>query len=229
MEIQTTIFDKRRSDSSPALTRLQPETEKFLEHFNNRSRLIAFFCPANWSYCVEHIGKCLKAPSVKLSQLATLYQDANLARELMATQITGLYAMSMGTYQLNEAVVQQAAEMFVAHYGRTCSVYDMMLYFAHYTIEFKGNTYQLDVQDILKQFKAKYRDWRSRLDIPDEQPRQPTPRKSDEPTGYEALKKLVVERLQRGEDVRTSFLYEAGFITEKLIKECQLIADGETF
>lgn len=228
METQLTIFDKRKSDNWQGLTKLQPETEKFMSHFQTRSKVIAFFCPARWSYCVENIGKCITAPSVKLSQLATLYQDANLARELVASQITGLYSMSTGTYQLNDAVVQQAAEMFVAHYGKTCSVYDMMLYFAHYMIEFKGNTYQLDVQDVLKQFKAKYRDWRSRLDVHEETPRH-APRATGEATGLEALKELVIDKIKQGDDVRTMSLYVCGIITDKLIKECEQIVNGDIF
>ena len=165
---------------------------------------------------------------MKLSQLATLYQDANLARELVASQITGLYSMTTGTYQINDAVVQQAAEMFVAHYGKACSVYDMMLYFAHYTIEFKGNTYQFDVQGVLKQFKAKYREWRSRLDVHEETPRQ-APRATGEATGLEALKELVIDKIKQGDDVRKTALYAAGIITDKLIKECEQIVNGDIF
>lgn len=165
---------------------------------------------------------------MKLSQLATLYQDANLARELVASQITGLYSMTTGMYQMNDAVVQQAAEMFVAHYGKACSVYDMMLYFAHYTIEFKGNTYQFDVQDVLKQFKAKYREWRSRLDVYEETPRRAT-RGDNGATGVEALKEIITEKMHNGEDVREMNLYKVGIITEKLIKECERIENGEIF
>lgn len=165
---------------------------------------------------------------MKLSQLATLYQDAGLARELVASQITGLYAMTTGTYQMNDAAVQQAAEMFVAHYGKMCGVYDMMLYFAHYTIEFKSNNYQLDLQDILKQYKLKYPDWRSRLDVNTETQSKPR-RKNDEVTGYAALKNLIVRKMQEGEDVRQMNLYKAGIVTDTLIEECRKIASGEIF
>lgn len=188
---------------------------------------MAFFCPAKWSYCIENIKKCATAPGVKLSQLATLYQDADLARELVASQIAGLYAMTTGTYQMNTAVVQQAAEMFVAHYGRTCSVYDMMLYFAHYTIEFKGNNYQLDMQDILKQFKLKYPEWRSRIDTQQAPP--PTRKAGNEVTGIAALKNYIVRKMQAGEDARQTNLYKVGIVTEKMIAECQKIANGDIF
>lgn len=198
-----------------------------MKQFPNRSKVIAFFTPGRWSYCVENLEKCLTAPSVKLSQLATLYQDVDLARELVASQITGLYSLAAGTYQLNDAVVQQAAEMFVAHYGKTCSVYDMMLYFAHYTIEFKGNNYQLDVQDILKQFKARYHDWRSRIDVrPGPQPVQQEEKKV---TGFAALKNLFIKRMRAGEDVRGMELYKLGIVTDEMINDCKNYVDSDIF
>lgn len=222
METQLTIFEKPKSDKSLASIRLRPETEAFLKQFPNRSKVIAFFTPGRWSYCVENLEKCLQAPGVKLSQLAELYQDKELAKELIASQITGLYASTTGSYQINDAVVRQTAEMFVAHYGRQCSVYDMMLYFAHYTVEFKGVSYQFDVQDILRQFKTKYWEWKRSLDF--EEPQKPMPEPQNQIRGHAALIDLCVERLREGQtadDLRACGLYKYGALTESEIKKAQ--------
>ena len=224
METQLTIFEKPKSDSSPASIRLRPETEAFLKQFPNRSKVIAFFTPGRWSYCVENLEKCLQAPSVKLSQLAELYQDKELAKELIASQITGLYASTTGSYQINDAVVRQTAEMFVAHYGRQCSVYDMMLYFAHYTVEFKSVSYQFDVQDILRQFKTKYWEWKRSLDF--DEPQKPLPESKNQVRGHAALIDLCVERLREGQtadELRACGLYRYGALTEDIIKKSEII------
>lgn len=107
--------------------------------------------------------------------------------------------------------------MFIAKYGHQCSLYDMMLYFANYLLEYKGSYAQYDVQDILQQFSKKYLPWKRLVTESNE--------KEDEWKTYGlTLQEMMLIWVRDGrtdEDFKEGGLYRMGRITDKMIEDAR--------
>ena len=118
--------------------------------------------------------------------------------------------------------------MFVAKYGGYCTLYDTMLYFANYLLEFKQSFSAFDIQDILQQFSKKYLPWRRQRVRPEEDQQQQT----KGITLAEMVYKWVADG-RTDDDFREGGLYQSGIITDAMIQatraEYQKAADGAAF
>ena len=196
--------------------RQQTETEKFLAAFPSVNKLYSFFCPGRWEYAIKHTNECLSYPCITLNQVDGLYNVLGAATNIVKGHIVGIFGLSTAREQINEQAANLAAEMFCAKYGGYCTLYDTMLYFANYLLEFKQSFSAFDIQDILQQFSRKYLPWkRSRV-----QPEEETVTKEKGITLEEMVYNWVAEG-RTDEDFKQGGLYQIGSITDKMIKEAR--------
>lgn len=216
------------SETLPSLSRRQKQAaDEFLAHFPNVETLLRFFSPARWGYCLAHAQECATRPCITLAQVDALYGKDGTALRILRNMFIGVYSMTNAREPLNEQSSQMAAELFLAKYGQQCSLYQMMLYFGGYIVEYKASYAQYDVQDILMQFGRKFLPrWRQSLE--NDQPLQQA--SEQQPHGIEAVKVMLRNRLYDGEtaeQLKCGFLYSAGLITDAMIAEAvQAIKDG---
>lgn len=101
----------------------------------------------------------LSKPCIRLSELASAYGDPDLAELLIKQHIRTVYAMSGSRFQPDEQMVTMTAGRFVAKYGRTCSLYDMMVFFANFGTDFRTTWSTFDYNDIIKGYREKFEPW----------------------------------------------------------------------
>lgn len=230
--LQRTTSERRRSSTSsswPSLSvRQQTETEKFMKAFPSIEKVYSFFCPGRWEYAIRHTNECLAFPCITLSQVDSLYDTLGAATNIVKGHIVGIFGLSTAREQINEQAANLAAEMFVAKYGGYCTLYDTMLYFANYLLEFKQSFSAFDIQDILQQFSKKYLPWRRQRVRPEEDQQQQT----KGITLAEMVYKWVADG-RTDDDFREGGLYQSGIITDAMIQatraEYQKAADGAAF
>ena len=213
----------------PTLSVRQRTTiDEFLKVFPTVDKVLRFFSPAKWGYCLTHATECANHPCIALSQVDAVYNSPGTAQDIVKGMFIGVYSMTNAREPLNEQSSQIAAELFLAMYGQQCSLYQMMLYFGGYIVEYKASYAQYDVQDILMQFGRKFLPrWRQSL-AENDQPLQV--KEAAQPVGVEGLKVMLRNRLYNGETVeqlKEGYLYTAGIVTDEMLTEAiQAVKDG---
>ncbi len=199
-----------------------------MKAFPSIEKVYSFFCPGRWEYAIRHTNECLAFPCITLSQVDSLYDTLGAATNIVKGHIVGIFGLSTAREQINEQAANLAAEMFVAKYGGYCTLYDTMLYFANYLLEFKQSFSAFDIQDILQQFSKKYLPWRRQRVRPEEDQQQQT----KGITLAEMVYKWVADG-RTDDDFREGGLYQSGIITDAMIQatraEYQKAADGAAF
>ncbi len=142
--------------------------------------------------------------------------------------MVGIYSMSAAREQLQQEAVNNAAGIIVAKYGNACTLYGVMLYFANYLSDYKSTFLQFDVQDIIQQFNKKFIPWwhirLSRANTEHEDVELITGA-----VGTEALKEYIRTEIEKGNDIRSGYLYECGSITDEMIREIKEQIDSSAF
>lgn len=205
------------------------DREKFMQSFPSVEKLYNFFAPVRWEYVLRHVDDCLMFPCITLADIDEAYHTNGAAKRIVQSQFIGVYSLSTAREQYNEQASNLAADMFIGRYGYVCSMYDLMLYFASYLMQFKQSFAQYDVQDILLQFSRKYIPWkRSKLQINDEN--------TQETLGCGGLFNAIVLWMMKGdsdEEIKKGGLYAIGRINDTMIKaardEYRKRMEGEVF
>lgn len=194
--------------------------EAFLADFPTIDSVRAFFTPTNWPTAIKYTTQMMARPCISLAQVDEVYDADGAALQIVQGQFVGIFNISSSRDQYPTKSANFAAKLFLAKYGGFCSMFDMMIFFANYPLEYKETYSQFDAQDILKQFGKKYIPFkRSRSQNQQEEQQQ------DADT-YNAVKpgELVFLWLAEGrteEDIRSGDLYRNKIITEKMIKEAR--------
>ena len=187
-----------------------------MKHFHSVEKLYSFFAPVRWEYVLRHVDECLTFPCIALADIDESYHANGVAQRIVRSQFIGVYSLSTAKEPYNEQASNLAADMFVARYGHVCSLYDLMLYFSSYLLEYKQSFSQFDVQDILLQYSRKYLPWK-RLKL------QQTDEAKPETKGI-PLPEAVLNRMRDGEtdeDIREGGLYKQGSITDMMIQDAR--------
>lgn len=127
--------------------------------------------------------------------------------------------MSMSREPFTEQNANIASDIFLSKFGNLCTPYMMSIYFGSYITDYKSQfSSSFDLQDILKQFRDKFLPWWNSFCA--EQEVQQTKNESDnQPVGIEGLRVWIKQKMADGIDIRTTNLYNLGFIKDDLIEE----------
>ena len=163
----------------------------------------------------------LSKPCIRLGELASAYGNPELGELLIRQHIRTVYAMSGSRFQPDEQMVAMTAGRFVAKFGRTCTLYDMMVFFANFGSDFRTTWSTFDYNDIIKGYKEKFEPWAAT-----KRGWEPDSRKEQQVcsgnTGIRALREYVhgqVDKLGGGGNGINAFcessgMYRSGWITK---------------
>lgn len=183
-------------------------------------RVYTLFVPSHWGYHIAHSSEYRIAPCVTLNYFDSLYGVDGGAHWLVKANLTGIYSMSMTREPLTEEKANIAADIFLSKFGAQCNLYMMAVYFGSYISDYKSQySTQFDIQDILKQFRESFLPvWNKGIEAAPEKPVTDP----DGPIGHDALMIWLRESMQRGDDVRSGYLYRSGTVTEEMIERACL-------
>ena len=188
-----------------------------MQAFPSIEKVYSFFAPGRWNYAIEHTTECLTYPCITLNQVDGLYHAPGAATNIIKGHIIGVFGLTNAREQINAQAANLASSMFVAKYGGYCTLYDTMLYFANFPVEFKQSFSAFDIQDILQQFFKRYLPWkRSKLQINSED--------TQETPGCGGLFNALVLWMMAGDsdaDIRAGGLYAMGRVTDKMIEDAR--------
>lgn len=191
--------------------------EKFLQQYPITNDVLQEFVPLNWGRYQKNRERYAKEECLPLGCLDEAYGEDGLARMVVKVNIGGIYSLSVNKIPLNDENLNTVADLFVARHGMECSMWAMMVYFSGYVMDYKGTYAPFDYQDIIMQFSKKFLPWWRQKQGVKKQPEKVEVRQG--PVGHEGLIYFLIEKYQRGEDLRTGGLWDNHFIGEKDIEE----------
>lgn len=162
----------------------------------------------------------LNKPCIRLSEIGKVYGNSELAVTLVKQHIRAVYGMSGAKYTPDEQWVNITAGRFIGKYGMTCTLYEMMIYFACFGTDFRTSWSSFDYNDIIKGFKEKFRPWANERINP-YTPMQEG--KKDDLTGELALAKYISDEVQKLGSIDAftaqSGMYATGMLTRESIEK----------
>lgn len=188
-----------------------------MQTFPTIESVYKFFSPKNWGYAAEHERECLTYPCITLRQVDEAYNTPGAAQNIVRGQLVGVYSMTTAREPYNTPSANLAADMFISKYGHECTLYNLLLYFANYLMEYKSTYAQFDVEDILIQFGRKFIP-RKRLRT---EPEQGQPTSNEQAISLEELTLIWVREGRTDEDIRQGGLYQTGMITDEMIRDAR--------
>lgn len=186
-------------------------------------RLQTAFQPLN---CCKAMAKEVEAitkwPQVTLSQIDDVYQTKDLALYFSKLLFSTIYAQgNSGSTNCNQSVVNMQAGLFLAQYGKHCSMFDYMLYMGTYRSKYKPDYVSNgDLSDIIKRFPDYLKHKGSIMEAHKPEP-QTDARTSEkrQRTGAENLEDYLIRAAKRGDNLLNSALCEIGVFTKKHAQE----------
>ena len=169
----------------------------------------------------KEVEAVTKWPQVSLSQIDSIYQTKGLAEYFATLLFTAIYAQGNGGVSCNQEVAKMQAGLFLAQYGRQCSMFDYMLYMGTYRSKYKPDYVSNgDLSDIIKRFPEYMKHKGNIMEAHKPQPKTET-RTSDnkEPVGAAALEAYLIEAAKRGDNLLKGGLLTFGAITREYAQE----------
>lgn len=201
--------------------------ENFLKEYPTISEVYKTFAPGSWGKAQKKKNDLAVKPCITLNMLEDIYGEPDAAKTVVLNNFVGVYSMGMNREIMNRQTADTAADLFVARYGKECTMYALMIYFSGYLMDYKGTYANYDVQDILGQFSKKFIPWWRQRQGMGNKPVQEKPREG--PKGVEGLKDYLKLKLARGEDLRSGGLWDNGFVTEAMVQEIEAYAASGAF
>lgn len=210
----------------------------FKQRYPTADSVSRAFEPSNCKYFMDDTTqeRYLSKPCIRLAELDKAYGKPELAEQIVRQHVRTVYGMSGSRYQPDEQMVAMTAGRFVAKYGRTCTLYDMMVFFANFGSDFRTTWSTFDYNDIIKGFKERFEPWAATKR--GWEPAQPEPQTTySGNTGKRALREYVHRKVdnlgggQRGIDAfcRQSGMCQTGMLNRegvaRLYKEFETQGD----
>lgn len=190
--------------------------------FPNLQYLQNKFQPLN---CCKVMAKEVEAitkwPQVTLSQIDDIYQTNDLAEYFAKLLFSTIYAQgNSGATNCNQSVVNMQAGLFLAQYGRQCTMFDYMLYMGTYRSKYKPDYVSNgDLSDIIKRFPDYLKHKASVYDAHKSQPKTETRTSEKEPVGIAGLEVYLIKAAKRGDNLFESALLGLGVFTKEHAQE----------
>ena len=191
--------------------------------FPNLQYLQNKFQPLN---CCKVMAKEVEAitkwPQVTLSQIDDIYQTNDLAEYFAKLLFSTIYAQgNSGATNCNQSVVNMQAGLFLAQYGRQCTMFDYMLYMGTYRSKYKPDYVSNgDLSDIIKRFPEYMKHKGSIMEAHKPQPKtEARTKEQKELVGIEAMKSYLIKAAKRGDNLLECGLLTFGAITREYAQE----------
>lgn len=187
-----------------------------LQHLQNK------FQPLN---CCKVMAKEVEAitkwPQVTLSQIDDIYQTNDLAEYFAKLLFSTIYAQgNSGTTSCNQSVVNMQAGLFLAQYGRRCTMFDYMLYMGTYRSKYKPDYVSNgDLSDIIKRFPDYLKHKALIMEAHKPQPQTETRTSEKEPVEIAGLEVAMIKRVKEGGNLFDSTWYRLHLVTKEHAQE----------
>lgn len=168
----------------------------------------------------KEVEAVTKWPQVTLSQIDSIYQTKGLAEYFATLLFTAIYAQGNGGVSCNQEVAKMQAGLFLAEYGRQCSMFDYMLYMGTYRSKYKPDYISNgDLSDIIKRFPEYMKHKGNIMEAHKQQPKTETRTSNNKPVGKEALEIYLKRAAERGDNLLQGGLVAFGMVTPQHAKE----------
>lgn len=157
-----------------------------------------------------------------LSQVDSMYQTKDLALYFAKLLFTTIYAQgNNGATNCNQSIVNMQAGVFLAQYGRQCTMFDYMLYMGTYRSKYKPDYVSNgDLSDIIKRFPDYLKHKGSIMEAHKPQPKtEARTKEQKELVGIEAMKSYLKRAAKRGDNLLECGLLTYGAITREYAQE----------
>lgn len=168
----------------------------------------------------KEVEAVTKWPQVTLSQIDSIYQTKGLAEYFATLLFTAIYAQGNGGVSCNQEVAKMQAGLFLAEYGRQCSMFDYMLYMGTYRSKYKPDYISNgDLSDIIKRFPEYMKHKGNIMEAHKQQPKTETRTSNNKPVGKEALEIYLKRAAERGDNLLEGGLVAFGIVTREHAQE----------
>lgn len=168
----------------------------------------------------KEVEAVTKWPQVTLSQIDSIYQTKGLAEYFATLLFTAIYAQGNGGVSCNQEVAKMQAGLFLAEYGRECSMFDYMLYMGTYRSKYKPDYISNgDLSDIIKRFPEYMKHKGSIMEAHKPQPKTETRTSNNKLVGKAALEYYLRKAAERGDNLLEGGLVAFGMVTREHAKE----------
>ena len=185
------------------------------------------FSPKNWGKAQRKKDELAKRQCITLNQLDDIYGVDGAAKLVVKANLGGVYSLGMNREVMNQNTADMASDLFVARFGKDCTMFALMIYFSGYLMDYKGTYSNYDVQDILLQFSKKFLPWfRQKQGVKEMKSGEVM---NDGPKGLDGLMVYLMAKKRNGEDLRSGGLYRLGYVTEDIIQDVERKVESGVF
>ena len=216
---QETLSKNLNSVPSGQLTESE---QMFLQRFPTLDKVYNAFGPNSWRYALEHIDKAVNTIAPSLNHLNLIYNTKDADVALFVKHFLGYYLMvERSGRELGQDVCTNVSAIFLGRNGAECTPVKLLCYFANYP-EFKDTFREFDPEDIIIQYNKKFKEWWG-SQVAKYGYTTVRPQTDDkQPCGLDALKFIVREWIEKGEDPRQNNLYKFSHgVTDEMIAEVE--------
>lgn len=180
--------------------------------------LQASFQPKNCCKVLANETKAITEwPQVTLNQVGVAYSNMDISTYFVKLMFSTIYAQVNNGVISNQTVLEMECGNFLARYGHTCTMFDLMLYMATYRNTYKPDFVSNgDISDVTKRFADYLKHKRAVLQMHRPQPKTEAHTDGNkEPVGIEALKVDLRRAAERGDNLLNGGLVKLGVITKE--------------
>ena len=198
------------------------ELKTFKDWWPNVQSLQTAFQPKN---CCKVLANEVKAatewPQVTLNQIGVIYHNNDLSMYFVRLMYSTIYAQVNNGVINNNSVLDMECGIFLARYGHTCTMFDLMLYMATYRNTYKPDYVSNgDLSDIIKRFPEYMKHKALIMEAHKPQPKtEARTSEKTQPTGENKLEVYLIRAAKRGDNLLKSALCEMGIFSKKHAQE----------
>lgn len=203
------------------LSKLQKdEVARFKSWWSTLQSLYNSFQPKN---CCKVLAREVEAlttwPQVTLNQVGAAYNNEGLPTYFVRLMLSTIYAYANNGAATRQDILDMEIGIFLAKYGNTCTMFDLMLYMATYSNTYRSDyASKSDISDVTKRFPDYLRHKAQVQDA--NKPKQDEARtEKGEPRGREALELYLKEAAERGDNLLEGGLVKFGVVSVAHAKE----------
>ena len=198
------------------------ELKTFKDWWPTVQSLQTAFQPKN---CCKVLANEVKAatewPQVTLNQIGVIYNNNDLSMYFVRLMYSTIYAQVNNGVINNNSVLDMECGNFLARYGHTCTMFDLMLYMATYRNTYKPDYISNgDLSDIVKRFPEYMKHKALVMEAHKPQPKtEARTKEQKELVGIEAMKSYLRKAAERGDNLLEGGLVTFGMVTREHAKE----------
>lgn len=196
------------------------EIERFKACCPTLQSLYNFFQPKNCcKVLAREVDALTKWPQVTLNQVGVAYDNEALPTRFVRLMFTTIYAYANNGATIRADILDMEIGIFLAKYGNTCTMFDLMLYMATYSNTYRPDyASKSDISDVTKRFPDYLRHKAQVQDA--NKPKQEEARTSEKKaTGAEEMESYLREAAERGDNLLEGAIVKFGVVSVAHAKE----------